>query len=80
LVFSVQLGFLHQNAFFIVKLFTSLSLSDSIQKLQQKQEDCFTVSYRRKIIKRKVFGWNGCVGKNDTHVTVTATATATGPK
>ena len=43
---TTQLGFLHQNAFFIVKSFASIKLSDSTQKLQeQEQEDCFKVSY-----------------------------------
>ena len=42
---TTQLGFLHQNAFFIVKSFASIKLSDSAQQLQQEQEHCFTVSY-----------------------------------
>jgi hypothetical protein len=35
------LGFLHQYAFFIVKSFASIKLSDSAQQLQQEQEHCF---------------------------------------
>uniref|UniRef100_A0A7N2REL7 Uncharacterized protein n=1 Tax=Quercus lobata TaxID=97700 RepID=A0A7N2REL7_QUELO len=44
---KTQLGFLHQNAFFIVKSFASITLSDSSHRQQQGQEEehSFTVSY-----------------------------------
>ena len=44
---TTQLGFLHQNAFFICKSFASITLSDSSHQQQQGQEEehSFTVSY-----------------------------------
>ncbi|KAM4086249.1 hypothetical protein ACJW30_10G088700 [Castanea mollissima] len=42
---TTQLGFLHQNAYFVAKSFTSINLSDSTQQLIIRQKHSFTASY-----------------------------------
>ena len=42
---TTQLCFLHQNAYFVAKSFTSINLSDSTQQLIIKQKHSFTASY-----------------------------------
>ncbi|KAL4603188.1 hypothetical protein ACB092_10G107500 [Castanea dentata] len=42
---TTQLGFLHQNAYFVAKSFTSINLSDSTQQLIIRQKHSFTAPY-----------------------------------